>query len=87
VTTRYSYRLLSNFAAPRDLAAAFHGLKAPTTIIAGSADELMLSDKYADVVHGSEPAIDVRIVPGLSHMNMLHAPSAIEAISTAFTEK
>jgi pimeloyl-ACP methyl ester carboxylesterase len=87
VTTRYSYRLLSNFAAPRDLAAAFHGLKAPTTIIAGSADELMLSDKYADVVHGIEPVIDVRIVPGLSHMDMLHAPPAIEAIGAAFTGK
>jgi hypothetical protein len=36
VTSRYSYRLLTNFAAPRDLAAAFHGLKAPTTIIAGA---------------------------------------------------
>jgi alpha-beta hydrolase superfamily lysophospholipase len=87
VTSRYSYRLLTNFAAPRDLAAAFHALKAPTTIVAGSADELMLADKYADIVRGIEPAIDVRIVSGLSHMDMLHAPAAIEAISAAFTEK
>jgi pimeloyl-ACP methyl ester carboxylesterase len=87
VTSRYSYRLLTNFAAPRDLAAAFHALKAPTTIIAGSADELMLADKYAGIVRGIEPAIDVRIVPGLSHMDMLHAPAAIDAIGAAFTEK
>jgi pimeloyl-ACP methyl ester carboxylesterase len=85
VTSRYSYRLLANFAAPRDLSVAFHRLKAPTTIVAGAADELMLSDKYADVVHGIEPAIGVRIVPGLSHMDMLHAPAAIDAISVAFT--
>jgi pimeloyl-ACP methyl ester carboxylesterase len=45
VTSRYSYRLLANFAAPRDLSVAFHRLKAPTTIVAGAADELMLSDK------------------------------------------
>jgi len=87
VTTRYSYRLLTNFGPPRDLAAAFRRLKAPTTIVAGSADELMLSDKYADVVHGIEPAIDVRIVPGLSHMDMLHMPAAIDAISAAFAQK
>jgi pimeloyl-ACP methyl ester carboxylesterase len=86
VTSRYSYRLLTNFAAPSDLAAAFRVVKAPTTIIAGAADELMLSDKYADVVRGVEPAIDVRILPGLSHMDMLHAPAAIDAIGAAFAE-
>ena len=87
VTSRYSYRLLTNFGAPRDLAAAFRRLTAPTTIVAGGADELMLSDKYVDVVHGIEPAIGVQIVPGLSHMDMLHAPAAIDAISAAFAEK
>jgi pimeloyl-ACP methyl ester carboxylesterase len=59
----------------------------PTTIIAGGADELMLSDKYADVVRGIEPAIDVRIVPALAHMDMLHKPTAIDAIAAAFKEK
>jgi pimeloyl-ACP methyl ester carboxylesterase len=86
VTSRYSYRLLTNFAAPSDLTAAFRAVKAPTTIIAGAADELMLSDKYADMVRGVEPAIDVRILPGLSHMDMLHAPAAIDAIGAAFAE-
>jgi hypothetical protein len=47
----------------------------------------MLADKYADVVAGIEPAIDVRIVPGLSHMDMLYAPAAIDAIAAAFKEK
>jgi pimeloyl-ACP methyl ester carboxylesterase len=87
VTSRYSYRLLTNFGAPRDLAAAFRRVTARTTIVAGGADELMLSDKYVEVVQGIEPAIGVRIVPGLSHMDMLHAPAAIDAISAAFAEK
>jgi pimeloyl-ACP methyl ester carboxylesterase len=86
VTSRYSYRLLTNFGAPRDLAAAFRAVKAPTTIVAGSADELMVADKYADVVRGIEPAIDVHILPGLSHMDMLHAPAAIDAIGAAFAQ-
>jgi hypothetical protein len=47
----------------------------------------MLSDKYADVVRGIEPAIDVRIVPALAHMDMLHKPTAIDAIAAAFKEK
>jgi pimeloyl-ACP methyl ester carboxylesterase len=87
VTSRYSFRLLTNFAAPTDLSAAFHKLKIPTTIVAGGADELMLPERYADVARGAEPAIDVRIVPGLSHMDMLHVPAAIDAIAAAFKEK
>ena len=86
VTARYSFQLVTNFGAPSDLNAAFHRLKAPTAIIAGSADELMLPNKYADVARGVEPAIGVRIVPGLSHMDMLHAPAALDAISAAFAE-
>jgi pimeloyl-ACP methyl ester carboxylesterase len=86
VTTRYSYRLLTNFGPPTDLSAAFRQLKTPMTIIAGGADELMFPDKYADVVRGIAPAIDVRVLPGLTHMDMLHMPAAIEAIAAAFKE-
>jgi len=87
VTSQYSFRLLTNFGPPLDLSAAFHRLKMPTTILAGSADELMQSDKYADIVRGIEPAIDVKLLSGLGHMDMLHASAAIDAISAAFKEK
>jgi pimeloyl-ACP methyl ester carboxylesterase len=84
VTPVYSYRLLINFSAPPGLAAAFRRLNVPTTIIAGDKDELMQSDKYSEVVSGVEPAVNVQILPGLGHMDMLHAPAALEAISAVF---
>ena len=87
VTTVYSFRLLANFGPPPDLHAAFRRLKMPATIIAGAADELMLSDKYADIVAGVEPTIAVKILPRLGHMDMLHAPAAIDAIGDAFRAK
>jgi pimeloyl-ACP methyl ester carboxylesterase len=86
VTTRYSYRLLTNFGPPADLSAAFRQLKIPTTIIAGGADELMLPEKYTDVVRGLEPRIHVQVLPGLTHMDMLHMPEAIEGIAAAFKQ-
>jgi pimeloyl-ACP methyl ester carboxylesterase len=86
VTARYSYRLLTNFGPPAELSAAFRQLKIPTTILAGGADELMLPDKYAEVIRGIEPPIEVRVLPGLTHMDMLHVPAAIEAIAAAFKE-
>ena len=87
VTAQYSFRLLTNFGPPRDLGAAFHRLKMLTTIIVGGADELMLPDKYAEMVAGVAPTIEVKIVPGLDHMDMLHASAAIDAISAAFKEQ
>jgi len=86
VTAQYSFRLLTNFGPPHDRAAALHRLTMPTTIIAGGADELMQSDTYADIVAGAAAAIEVKIVPGLGHMDMLHAAAAIDAISAAFKE-
>jgi pimeloyl-ACP methyl ester carboxylesterase len=70
---------------PSDLSVAFRRLRAPTTIIVGDADELMRADKYAEIVRGVEPAIDVKIVPGLHHMDMLHNRTAIDTISAAFS--
>ena len=87
VTTVYSFRLLANFGPPPDLHSAFRQLKMPATIISGADDELMLSDKYADIVAGVQPAIAVKVLPGLGHMDMLHAPAAIDAIDDAFKGK
>jgi pimeloyl-ACP methyl ester carboxylesterase len=87
VTTVYSFRLLANFGPPPDLHPAFRRLKISATIIAGGADELMVSDKYADMVAGVEPVVPVKIIPGLGHMDMLHAPASIDAISDAFKAK
>jgi pimeloyl-ACP methyl ester carboxylesterase len=87
VTPQYSYRLLVNFAAPPDRVAAFRQLKAPTKIIVGAADELMLANRYADIVAGVQPPIDVKILPGLGHMDMLHAPAAMDAIAATFANK
>ena len=63
----------------------------PTTILAGAQDELMAADKYAEIVRGiavqgNMPKIDVRILPGLNHIDMLHAAPAIDALRVAFKE-
>jgi pimeloyl-ACP methyl ester carboxylesterase len=91
VTARYSYRLLMNFSAPPDLNAALLALKMPATILAGAQDELMVSDKYAEIVRasaeqGNISKVDVRILPGLNHIDMLHAAPAIDALRAAFKE-
>ncbi len=86
VTAQYSYRLLTNFTAPGDINSAFRSLKMPAVIIDGVQDELMLAEKYAEIVHDIAPKIEVKVLPGLNHMDMLHAPAALEAFLAAFRD-
>ncbi len=44
----------------------------------------MVPQGYVDLVRGIQPAIDVKILPALGHMDMLHVPAAIDAIAAAF---
>jgi pimeloyl-ACP methyl ester carboxylesterase len=76
----YSYRLMRNFATRgyrSDLAAATK----PLTLIAGAADELMLSDKYAEALHDVLPSADVKLLDGIDHMGVVSTPSAVNAIA------
>ncbi|MGC2776459.1 MAG: alpha/beta fold hydrolase [Bradyrhizobium sp.] len=76
----YSYRLLRNFATrsyKADLTAAKH----PLSLIAGADDELMLADKYADAVHAVAPNVDVTLIAGVNHMEIVSAPQAVAAIA------
>lgn len=76
----YSYRLLRNFATrgyKADLAAAKH----PLSLIAGADDELMLADRYADAVYAVAPGVDVKLIAGVNHMEIVSAAQAVAAIA------
>ena len=76
----YSNRLMRNFAThgyKSDFAAATR----PITVIAGSDDELMLANNYADAVHAVKPSVDVKLVEGVNHMSILSDPKAVSAIA------
>jgi len=76
----YSNRLTRNFAT-RSYKADFAATTRPVTLIAGAADELMLSDKYADAVHAIAPSVDVKLIEGANHMSLLSDPRAVSAIA------
>jgi pimeloyl-ACP methyl ester carboxylesterase len=60
-----------------DLAAATK----PLTIISGSADELMLADKYAEAVRGITPSVDVKLIDGVDHIGVVSDPKAVSLIA------
>lgn len=76
----YSDRLMRNFATRGyrlDLPAVTH----PLTIFAGAGDEMMISDKYAEVVQAVNPSVDVKVIEGVNHMGMVTNPKAVSAIA------
>jgi alpha-beta hydrolase superfamily lysophospholipase len=76
----YSFRLMRNFATrgyQLDLAAAHH----PITLISGASDELMLADKYADVVHAVAPSVEVKLIDGVDHMGIVGNAKGVAAVA------
>ncbi|HUN99989.1 MAG TPA: alpha/beta hydrolase [Bradyrhizobium sp.] len=76
----YSGRLMRNFAT-RDYRGDLAGTTRPLALIAGSDDELMLSDNYADAVHAVVPSAEVKLIEGVNHMGIVGAPKAVAAIA------
>ena len=81
VTLRYSYRLMTDYAAAWDWRAAFLAARGKFALVAGADDELMDPAAYRDVL---EPlGVKVEIVPGVDHMGMVHQPAALAAMVAA----
>lgn len=82
----YSDRLMRNFATRGyrlDLPAVTH----PMTIFGGAEDEMMISDKYAEVVQAVKPSVDVKVIEGVNHMGMVTNPKAVNAIAEDVTTR
>src|SRR5882757_3192024 len=78
LTATYSYRLMRNFAASRDFHADLAAATKPVMIFSGSADELIISDKFHEAV-GDRATI--RIIDGIDHMGIVGNPAAVSIIA------
>jgi alpha-beta hydrolase superfamily lysophospholipase len=80
LASTYSFRLMRNFAT-RGYKADFAAATIPVTLMSGTDDELMLSDKYADAVHAIAPRIDVKLIDGIDHMGIVGSPKAVAVVA------
>ncbi|MGY4511799.1 alpha/beta hydrolase [Bradyrhizobium sp. USDA 3650] len=76
----YSDRLTRNFAT-RGYRIDFPATTRPVTIFGGAEDEMMISDRYAEVVQAIKPSVDVKIIDGINHMGIVTSPKAISVIA------
>jgi non-heme chloroperoxidase len=79
----YSYRMQSNFSAPRDGVAALAAVRQPLFVLVGGDDELFYAERFAPLIHEQRSDIPVTLVPGINHMGMVTAPAALAAVVSA----
>lgn len=80
LTSEYSFRLLQNFGTRRDYGLDLAPAHGPISVIAGRDDELMFADKYREAMQ-SKPAIDVRILDGANHMDVVSTARFIAVVA------
>ena len=84
LTSSYSYRLMTSYAAPRDWAGAFKAASKPIVVIAGEADELI--DAQALRRELGPLGARVTLLAQVDHMGVVHEPAAMESIVRAVNE-
>ena len=78
-TTRYSYRLLTNFGPGLDTAPLFAKARRPIAVITGARDELMDAGRYAELVEAPGRRARSIVIPEVDHMTVVADPRAIAA--------
>src|SRR5664279_5269281 len=81
LVSAYTERLRSNFGTHRDFRNDIAAANRSISIISGTDDELMFSEKYAEVVRGLTPAVDVKLIEGVNHMGIVSNPAAVSVIA------
>src|SRR3954465_13466620 len=80
LVSTYSDRLTRNFAT-RGYRVHLPATTRPVTIFGGAEDEMMISDKYAEVVQAIKPSVDVKVIDGINHIGRVTNPKAISIIA------
>src|SRR3954466_10081605 len=80
LVSTYSDRLMRNYAT-RGYRLDFPAVTHPMTIFGGAEDEMMISEKYAEVVQAIKPSVDVKVIDGINHMGIVTNPKAISVIA------
>jgi alpha-beta hydrolase superfamily lysophospholipase len=82
-TTSYSYRLQLSFRPHPDYLADVRGITRPVRVLVGSRDELFVAEQYAPLLEPLQSLLQVRVLPGVTHLGMVIDPAALSAVVAA----
>lgn len=86
-TLTYSYRLQRSFRPHDDYQADLRAVRRPGTVIVGERDEIFRADQYPPLLAAFQPLLAVRVLPGLTHLEVVVDDGAIAvAVAAALGE-
>jgi alpha-beta hydrolase superfamily lysophospholipase len=71
--------LAVNFGPQRDYAANIRAVHRPVAVVAGTADEVFLTDKLAAIFRQQGQPWSVTLLPGIGHIALTLDPRAVQA--------
>lgn len=83
----YSYRLWRNFKAHEDYAADYRKAPVPPITLVGTDDELFVAEAFPPLIKDIRDDAPVRVLPGLTHMDMIFAEAAHQAAIAALVQE
>jgi non-heme chloroperoxidase len=86
LTSVYSFRLASDFAASRDYLNGLARSRKPVALLVGGSDELFYPERFAPLLGPVRSDMPVTIVPGVGHIGMILTPDSVAAVRTAFLD-
>src|SRR5262249_50078931 len=78
LTPEYSYALAMNFGPQRDYLADIRNMHEPFSILIGAKDEVYYPDRFADALKQAGKNTPVTVIPGVDHIELILAPTAVE---------
>ncbi len=80
LTPAYSYRLHASLL-PLRYKASLAKITAPIAVLSGEKDELFHLDRMREALAGTNPRLNLTIVPGVDHIGLTLAPAALALIA------
>jgi non-heme chloroperoxidase len=82
LTGHYSFVLMRGFGTT-DYAADLRNAPVPIAVLVGEKDELFDASLFAPTIQAVRPDVPVKVIPGLSHIEMITDPRAIPSIAAS----
>lgn len=79
LTPTYSFSLVANFGPQRDYEANIRAVHQPVAVVAGTADEVFMTDKLAAIFRKQGQPWPVTLLPGIGHIALTLDPGAVKA--------
>jgi pimeloyl-ACP methyl ester carboxylesterase len=81
LTRVWTYRMARSFNARQTFLKDLQHAPGPVIVLAGAADEVLFTDKYEALLRPARPDIDITLLPGFNHTDMVTKPEALLAIA------